>query len=297
MILMNRLIITLIICLHSLICVASNINLNQYKLNNDLFKTIKIAVITASCPSNYNRITSSLQLAMANKNVDLNISFINSVDIKQSELLEILDEYDGIIIPGRVPGGEAKIGHENQLAAIQFARENNKPILGLRYGLQLMVIEFARNVLHFEDVGSRELGNYKDNIVDLVTHYADPEQHFISLKNYTLDKIIHYNSILSGTYEFYIFHDTKAYKIYNQERIIEGCGNSYVINNNYKNILETNGMIISGVYSNSNVPAIVEYSKHPWFIGVQFHPEIQSITQNLDPIFDSFITHLIENQE
>lgn len=268
-------------------CLAMNMEIRKYE-NVNKEQTIKIAIVFANHYVHYGQIAGSLHHAIIDRNIDLQLSYINTSQIPENELTNILHNYDGIL----VPGGEFKYDQTKQIAAIKFAREQNKPILGICLGAQLMAIEFAQNILNLDDVGSSELRNHKNNIIDTVNRYLPSIKKIANNRYY-----IKYQNTLMGQYNFDIKQNSKIYDIYKSDKIIEECSNSYAINNKYTHILTENGMIISGTYSNTNLPAIIEYQDHPWFIGVQFHPEFQSTHQNLDPIFDSFITHLIENQK
>lgn len=238
----------------------------------------------------YGQITSSLQHAVIDANVNLKLTFIDVTQIVESDLMDMLEQYDGILIPG----GELKYGHEMQITAIKFARDNDIAILGICLGMQLMAIEFAKNVLNLEDAGSSEIKNYKNNIIDIVSNYVDCDAYLQNLNDADVKNYVNYDNILVGNYAVHIKSGSMAHDIYQKNEIVEECSNNYVLNAKYMDDFEQNDMKISGFFANINVPAIIEYERHSWFVGVQFHPEFQEISKKLDPIFYSFIKYLIK---
>ena len=203
------------------------------------------------------------------------------VDIKwiDSEKLETCTNLDeefkdvkGII----VPGGFGSRGTEGMIMAIKYARENNVPFLGICLGMQLSVIEFARNVCKIEDASSTEFNpNTKNPIIDLME-----EQKKITDMGGTLRL---------GNYECKLKKDTLAYKDYNAEIILERHRHRYEFNNEYKEILEKNGMVFSGINTMRNLMEIIEIPTHKHFIACQFHPEFTSRPDKPQPLFAGLI--------
>ena len=162
------------------------------------------------------------------------------------------------------------------IKACKYARENNIPFLGICLGMQISVIEFARNVCNIKEANSTEFNeSTTEPIIDLMA-----DQKSICNKGGTLRL---------GNYECYLKKDTLAYKDYKQELILERHRHRYEFNNKYKEILEKNGMIFSGINKQSNLVEIIEIPNHKHFIACQFHPEFKSRPNKCHPLFDSFI--------
>lgn len=194
------------------------------------------------------------------------------VEADRDNIEEQVQKADGIV----VPGGFGYRGIEGKIQAIKYARENNIPFLGLCLGMQCAVIEFARNVCHLEGANSVEFDpNTPHPVIDLME-----EQKKVSKLGGTMRL---------GTYTCRLKKDTLAYKIYEKEEIRERHRHRYEFNNKYREIFEKNGFIASGIDSVSGLVEIVEYKKHPFFIGVQFHPEFQSKPTASHPLFKAFI--------
>ena len=265
--------------------------LKQFKLNVNKIN-IKYWEDLVDTVNNLNKVKT---IALVGKYVELHDAYLSvaeslrhagykyktKIDIKwiDSEKLEgctnIEEEFKGIngII---VPGGFGSRGTEGMIMAIKYARENNIPFLGICLGMQLSVIEFARNVCKLEDASSTEFNpNTKNPIIDLME-----EQKKITDMGGTLRL---------GNYECKLKKDTLAYKDYGSEIILERHRHRYEFNNEYKELLEKNGMVFSGVNTMRNLMEIVEIPNHKHFIACQFHPEFKSRPNKCHPLFDSFI--------
>ncbi len=188
---------------------------------------------------------------------------------QQPELIEELGRYDGIL----VPGGFGSRGTNGKIAAIRYAREHKIPYLGLCLGMQLAVIEFARNVLGLEDADSSELSNTKHPVIDLL-----PEQQDVENMGGTMRL---------GNYEAEITEESLAHHIYNTTRIIERHRHRYEVNPKYIEEIEANGMMFTG--RNKNRMEILEIPTHPFFIASQFHPEFKSRPGKPAPLFKSLV--------
>jgi CTP synthase len=204
--------------------------------------------------------------------VDVCIDWIQSEDINEENYEEALKNADGII----VPGGFGDRGIEGKVLAAKYARENKIPYLGICLGMQIAIIEFARNVLGLEDANSSELDSTTPYpVIDLM-----PEQKDIEALGGTMRL---------GLYPCKLKKDTKAMKSYEKEIIYERHRHRYEFNNEYRQKLVENGMSISGLSPDERLVEIVELEDHPWFVAVQFHPEFKSRPTRCHPLFREFI--------
>jgi len=212
-------------------------------------------------------------------NVKVNLIRIESDKLKSNEINKVLKNVSGILIPG----GFGKRGTEGKISAIKYARKNKIPFLGICFGMQMAVIEFARNVLKIKNAGSSELDKKCYPIVGLLNEWN---------KNGKLIKGT--NKDLGGTmrlglYEAKLRHNSLIEKIYNSKTIFERHRHRYEVNINLKNKFEIKGMIFSGMSPDDKLPEIIELKNHPWFVGVQYHPEFKSRPLSPHPLFSSFI--------
>ena len=211
----------------------------------------------------------------------VNILWINSTDLEKDNcnLKEIFKNTKGIL----VPGGFGNRGILGKMKAIQYARENNIPFLGICLGMQLAVIEFAKHVCNLEDANSTEFEPLCQNpIIDLMSNQKT---------------VINMGGTLRlGNYPCKIQKGTLAYQDYKKENILERHRHRYEFNNKYKDLLEKNGMVFSGINEESELVEIIEIPKHKHFIACQFHPEFKSRPTNPHPLFDSFVKASINNK-
>jgi len=217
----------------------------------------------------------------------VNIEWIDSEDLEtKPELMEKLEEVDGIL----VAGGFGKRGVEGKLKAIQFARENKTPYLGICLGMQTAVIEFARNVLGIKEAESQEFDpNTKEPIIYLIDEFIDASGNK-QLRTHTTPLG---GTMRLGGYECLVKKDTKLYDAYQTDKVIERHRHRYEVNNAYADRLEKAGMIISGRSKEGLVEA-VELKDHPWFVAVQFHPEFTNRLQNPNPVIKKFVEKSLE---
>ena len=217
----------------------------------------------------------------------VNIEWIDSEDLEtKPELMEKLEEVDGIL----VAGGFGKRGVEGKLKAIQFARENKTPYLGICLGMQTAVIEFARNVLGIKEAESQEFDpNTKEPIIYLIDEFIDASGNK-QLRTHTTPLG---GTMRLGGYECLVKKDTKLYEAYQTDKVIERHRHRYEVNNAYADRLEKAGMIISGRSKEGLVEA-VELKDHPWFVAVQFHPEFTNRLQNPNKIIKKFVEKSLE---
>ena len=220
----------------------------------------------------YLSVAESLKHGGFANNVNVKVGFVDSGKITKDNVKEILGKYDGIL----VPGGFGNRGIEGKIEAIRYARENNVPFLGICLGMQLAVIEFARNVLNLKDASSAE---FDKNTRHPVIHIME-NQKGITKKGGTMRL---------GKYPCKIKKNSLAYKIYKTENIEERHRHRYEYNNDYKEMFEKEGLICSGISPDGELVEIVEYNKHPFFIAGQFHPEFKSRPDRPAPLFVAFI--------
>ena len=204
--------------------------------------------------------------------VKVNIGFIDSETINENNVKEVLGKYDGIL----VPGGFGNRGIEGKITAIKYARENKIPFLGICLGMQMAVVEFARNVLGLKDANSAEFDKKTENSV---IHIMEMQKG-ITKKGGTMRL---------GAYPCIIKKGTLAYKVYGEENISERHRHRFEYNNEYKERLENAGLICSGTSPDGSLVEIVEIKDHPFFIAGQFHPEFKSRPDRPAPLFREFI--------
>jgi CTP synthase len=210
----------------------------------------------------------------------VNVSYIDSENL-ETQGTDVLAKFDAIL----VPGGFGKRGTEGKIAAIRYARENNIPYLGICLGMQLAVVEFARNVGGLGGANSTEFDPSTPNpVVALITEWQDREG---------LTEVRTTDSDLGGTMRkgsqrCPVKPNTLAFQIYGAE-VNERHRHRYEVNNVYVPRLEAAGMVISARTPTENLPEIMELPAHPWFVGVQFHPEFTSTPRDGHPLFTSYI--------
>lgn len=231
-----------------------------------------------SLKESYKSLTEALIHGGANINTRVNIRWIDSEDL-QSQSGE-LDLVDSILIPG----GFGERGVEGKIRAITYARENKIPLLGICLGMQLAIIEFARNVLGITQANSSEFDKHcKEPVIYLIEDFID---------SCGKKQIRTHNSPMGGTmrlgeYECKIIKDSKLYKAYKKEVIKERHRHRYEANLKYKDALQKAGMLISG--ESQGLVEAIELKNHPWFVAVQFHPEFTSRLKNPNPIILEFL--------
>ena len=193
-----------------------------------------------------------------------------------------LKEFDGIIVPGGFGGR----GTKGKIEVIKFCRENNIPYLGLCFGMQLAVIEFARNVCGLNDADSTELSpNCGQPVIDVM---AD-QKSFLKEKSYG-------GTMRLGAYKCELKENTKSFNAYGQKYISERHRHRYEVNNSFRFILERKGMTVAGINPEKNLVEIIEIDNHPFFVATQFHPELKSNPLKPHPLFREFIRASLKRQ-
>ncbi|AWI07635.1 CTP synthase [Clostridium drakei] len=209
---------------------------------------------------------------------NVNIKWINAVDVTSENVSEYLKDVDGIL----VPGGFGDRGVEGKIETVRWARQNNVPFLGICLGMQCAVIEFARNVVGYKEAHSSEFNedtNYP--VIDLM-----PDQKDIDEKGGTMRL---------GVYPCKLLKSTNSFEAYGEEVIYERHRHRYEFNNEYRKALTDAGLILSGTSPDSRLVEIVEIKDHPWFVAVQFHPELKSRPNRPHPLFREFIKASLDN--
>jgi len=219
---------------------------------------------------------------------NVKIHWVDSEKIKTKKDIRLLKSMSGILIPG----GFGKRGSEGKIFAINYARVNKIPFFGICFGMQLAVIEAARNLAKIDNANSSELSNTKNPIVGLMTEWEKNN------KKFQRDRNSDYGGTMRlGSYPAVLNKNSLSYKIYKTKNINERHRHRYEVNINYREKLEKIGMNFAGISPDGLLPEIIEIKNHPWFIGVQFHPELKSRPFNPHPLFSSFINASIKESK
>ncbi len=226
----------------------------------------------------YKSISEAFIHAGAHNEVNVNINWIHSEELTVKNVPKKLKNLNGILV---APGfGER--GIEGKIEAVKYARENNIPFLGICLGMQMAVIEFSRNVLGLKDANSSEMSNDTENpVIDLMEEQK-------SITNYG-------GTMRLGAWDCKLDQDSKVYNIYKKELISERHRHRYEFNNDYLEQIEKAGMIATGRNPETNLVEVIEIPSHPWFIGVQYHPEYKSTVLNPHPLFIDFVKASLEH--
>ena len=214
--------------------------------------------------------------------VKVNINWIDSEEFETADNpLHLLENADALL----VPGGFGERGSEGKIKAITIAREKQLPFLGICFGMQMAVIETARNLAGIADASSTEFGPAKNPLVGLMTEWSRGNEKEMRSVDGDLG-----GTMRLGAYDCVLGEDSIARALYGQTNIEERHRHRYEVNINYRDALEEQGLIFSGISPDGNLPEIVERSDHPFFVGVQFHPELKSKPFDPHPLFRGFIS-------
>jgi CTP synthase len=248
----------------------------------NLSKTTQIALVGkyVELQDAYISVVEALKHAGYTFDADVKVKWINSDEVTAENVEELLNDVDGIL----VPGGFGDRGIEGKLLATQYARENKKPFFGICLGMQLASVEYARNVLNLEGAHSAEFDPETSHpIIDLL-----PEQKDIEDLGGTLRL---------GIYPCKLTEGTKAFEAYQDEVIYERHRHRYEFNNHYRQEMEKAGFIFSGTSPDGRLVEIIELKDHPWFVASQFHPEFISRPTRPQPLFRDFIQASLTGKE
>tara|TARA_B100000929_G_scaffold205987_1_gene164089 strand:+ start:5185 stop:6807 length:1623 start_codon:yes stop_codon:yes gene_type:complete len=212
-------------------------------------------------------------------NVKVNLKRIDSENLKPENIKLLLKNVSGVLIPG----GFGKRGTEGKIAAIKYARLNNIPFFGICFGMQMAVIEAARNLLNIRNASSSEFGNNCTPVVGLLEEWQKGKKKIKgSEKNLG-------GTMRLGLYDAVLKNNSLISKIYSEKKIKERHRHRYEVNIKYRDDFEKKGLIFSALSPDGTLPEIIELKNHPWFVGVQFHPEFKSRPFTPHPLFSSFI--------
>ncbi len=260
-------------------------NLSPWKkVTNTVLKSkssVKIAVVGkyVDLKDAYKSLDEALIHGGISNSSKVDLIKIDSEKLKINQIKSLLKNVHGILIPG----GFGKRGTEGKIQCINYARKNNIPFLGICFGMQLALIEFARNVLKIKNANSTEISKKCTSIVGLIEEW---EKDGVVHKG-TLKKLG--GTMRLGSYKSKLKKNSLINKIYKTDLIHERHRHRYEVNIKFKDRFEKKGLIFSGLSPDNLLPETIEILDHPWFIGVQFHPEFKSRPLNPHPLFASFI--------
>ena len=247
--------------------------------------TIAVVGKYTSLLDSYKSLAEALTHGGIANNVKVKLDWIDSEIFEDDSAVQRLENVHGIL----VPGGFGSRGTEGKIRAAQFARERKVPYFGICFGMQMAVIESARNMAGIVDAGSTELGKPGNPVVGLMTEWMRGN----SLEKRTEGTDLG-GTMRLGAYPAKLVPGSKVAEIYGTTDITERHRHRYEVNVYYKDRLEKVGLLFSGLSPDGELPEIVEIPDHPWFIGVQFHPELKSKPFDPHPLFTSFIKAAIE---
>ena len=237
----------------------------------------------------YKSLSEALIHAGIKTSAKINIEYVDSEKI-ESDGTDILKTMDAIL----VPGGFGERGVEGKIAAANFARINKIPYLGICLGMQVAVIEYARNVAGMSDANSSEFDPQSQHpVIALITEWTTSEG-TTETRDHTTDLG---GSMRLGGQECQLLKGSLARKVYDRVSVIERHRHRYEFNNDYRKVLQKKGLRIGGISVDGELVEMIEVSDHPWFLACQFHPEFTSTPRDGHPLFTGFVNAAIEHQE
>ncbi len=262
-----------------IICTRFNIKSDKNDLQDwydacvskkEIKKQVNIALVGkyVALKDAYISVYETLKHAGTKNDVKVNIKWIDSESVEKEGAKKLLSDVQGVIIPG----GFGSKGIEGKIEAIKYARENKIPLFGIALGMELMCIEYMRNVVGIKEANSLEFD-------------VDTKCPVI----YTLNDNVEKDSIRIGKYPCMLDVNTNSYDAYKENMIHERHRHNYEFNNSYRDMLEKNGLKIAGTSPDNRLVEIVEYTKHPWAVGTMFHPEFKSRPNRVHPLFRDFV--------
>ncbi|MDO7086216.1 CTP synthase [Pseudocolwellia sp. AS88] len=240
-------------------------------------------------PDAYKSVNEALKHAGLKNQITVRIQYVDSQNV-ENKGVEILKDLDAILIPG----GFGERGVEGKILTAQYARENKIPFLGICLGMQVALIDFARNVAGLTDAHSTEFSSETSApVVGLINEWLDEEGQV---------EYRHEDSDLGGTMRLgsqlcHLLPGTKVREVYGSDTIYERHRHRYEVNNNYRDQLSKAGLVFSGLSTDKTLVEVIELPDHPWFIAGQFHPEFNSTPRDGHPLFESFVAAAFEHQK
>lgn len=255
--------------------------IDMVKVQKSATKTVTIGLVGkyVELPDAYLSVAEALRHAGFANSAKVDIKWVQSEDVTPQTAPSLLSDCDGIL----VPGGFGDRGIEGKIEAIHYARENKIPFFGICLGMQMAVAEFARHAAGLEGANSGEFGEIRYPVIDIMEDQKD-----ITEKGGTMRL---------GLYPCKLTEGTKTQAIYGEDLIYERHRHRYEFNNTFRKQLQEAGIVLAGLSPDQNLVEIVELPDHPWFIGVQFHPEFKSRPNRPHKLFKDFIRASIENQK
>ncbi len=249
--------------------------------------TIAITGKYVDLTESYKSLHESLIHGGVANDVKVELRYISAEDLEDKDPAALLEGCHGIL----VPGGFGPRGVEGKIKAITYARENKIPFFGICLGMQLAVVEYARNVLGLKKATSTELDEKTpDPVIYLIKEWFDYRTKQVQVRDETSDLG---GTLRLGAYPCVLIEETFAKKAYKADEISERHRHRFEFNNDYREQLEEKGLVISGTSPDNNLVEIVEIADHPWFLGCQFHPEFKSKPMKPHPLFTDFIAAAI----
>ncbi len=240
---------------------------------------VKIALVGkyVELPDAYKSINESFIHAGAANECEVKVTYIHSEFLTEENVASKLSGYQGIL----VAPGFGNRGIEGKVLAVKYARENKVPFFGICLGMQISVIEFARNMAGISDAHSSEMTDTQNAVIDLMEEQK---------------KITNYGGTMRlGAYDCELIKGSHAAKAYGKTKISERHRHRYEFNNKFKDAIQNAGMKITGTNPQTGLAEVVEAENHPWFVGVQFHPELKSTVENPHPLFVAFVAAAMKN--
>lgn len=245
-------------------------------------KKVKVALVGkyVSLHDAYISVVEALKHGAIANGAEVEIKWVDSETITEKNVAEILGDVTGVI----VPGGFGDRGIPGMITAIQYAREKKVPYLGLCLGMQLAIVEFARDVVGYLDADSQE---FNPSSTHQVIHILPDKDGVTNLGG----------TLRLGAYPCILDESSLAYRLYGKKEISERHRHRYEVNNDFRDVLQENGMKLSGLSPDGHIVEMVEIPEHPWFIGTQAHPEFKSRPNKPHPLFKGFTEAAIREQE
>jgi CTP synthase len=245
-------------------------------------KEIKIAIVGkyTRLRDAYKSLTEAIYHSSFGIGVKVTIRWINSRNLTSETAIEKFAGVSAIL----VPGGFGADGIEGKIVAIKYARENNVPFLGICLGMQLAIIEIARNLCKLQGASSTEFGECAHPVIGLMTEWIKGDNKELRDGAGNLG-----GTMRLGSYDCYITPGSLAHRVYGQDMIKERHRHRFEVNTNYQQLYVDHGVVFSGMSPDQTLPEIIEIPTHPWFICVQFHPELKSRPFATHPLFDGFV--------